>query len=171
MGDWAGVGSHWEKPVHRVTVPPFWMGKYEVTFEEWDACTAEGVCIEADDEGWGRGRRPVINVSPNDIDGYIEWLNQKTGKRYRLPSEAEWEYAVRGGSQTRYWWGDTSSHEWANYGKEECCEGEVSGRDRWLNTSPVGSFPVNPYGLYDTAGNVREWTADCWHSNYQGCTS
>jgi formylglycine-generating enzyme required for sulfatase activity len=98
----------------------------------------------------------VINVSWNDAVAYVEWLSQQTAKRYRLPSEAEWEYAARGGTETRYWWGNEMKPNMAQYNK-------------WTEgTAPVGSFKSNPFGLYDTAGNVREWVQDCWHGDYNG---
>ena len=137
------------------------MGKTEVTFAEWDRCEAAGVCLHADDSGWGRGNRPVINVSWNDVQTYINWLNGKTGK-YRLPSEAEWEYAVRGGYNNRlYSWGHEIGKNNAN------CDGCGS---EWDNkqTAPVGSFAANPYGLYDMHGNAWEWCQDKYHDTYQG---
>jgi formylglycine-generating enzyme required for sulfatase activity len=150
-----------EKPVHTVTVPAFELGKTEVTFEQWDACVALGGCDHLpDDRGWGRGNRPVINVSWDDVQQYIAWLNQETSKNYRLPSEAEWEYAARAGTKTTYWWGNDVGKNNAN------CDGCGS---QWDNktTAPVGSFKPNPFGLYDTAGNVWEWTQDCWNKSYQ----
>ncbi len=149
-----------EKPAHRVTLSPFYMGKYEVTFDQWDACVADGGCShDPDDEGWGRGKRPVINVSWNDVQEYIRWLNQKTGQHYRLPTEAEWEYAARAGTTTRYSWGDEIGKNNAN------CDGCGS---QWDNkkTAPVGSFAPNPWGLYDMHGNVWEWVQDWYDENY-----
>jgi formylglycine-generating enzyme required for sulfatase activity len=101
-----------------------------------------------------------MRVSWNDTQEYITWLNEKTGKKYRLPTEAEWEYAARAGSKTAYWWGKTASHDYANYGKDECCAGLASGKDKWVYTSPVGSFPENPFKLFDMHGNVWEWVQD-----------
>ena len=164
MGDLSGV-SWWgaEKPVHRVTMPAFKLGKYEVTFAQWDACVADGGCggYTPDDEGWGRGKRPVIHVSWSDAQAFIDWLNGKTGGGYRLPSEAEWEYAVRAGSTTKYGWGDEIGSNRAN------CDGCGS---RWdgERTAPVGSFPANAWGLHDMHGNVWEWVADCWNGSYRG---
>ena len=159
-----------EQPTHKVSVNAFQMGKTEVTFAEWDVCVADGVCPKdaAGDKGWGRGNRPVINVSWDDAQTYIAWLNKRTGKHYRLPTEAEWEYAARAGGEAAYSWGYKAGHEFANYGKEECCSGLVSGKDQWENTAPVGSFAANPYGLYDMHGNVWEWCQDKWHGDYQG---
>lgn len=167
MGDLSGIGSKDERPVHAVSIAkPFAVGVYEVTFAEWDACVAAGGCVtNPSDEGWGRGARPVINVTWDDAQSYLKWLSAKTGKTYRLPSDAEWEYAARAGSSTDYSWGNTPSHEYANYGKDECCEGYAEGSDRWVNTAPVGSFAPNAWGLYDVHGNVREWVEDCWHED------
>jgi formylglycine-generating enzyme required for sulfatase activity len=155
-----------EKPAHTVKVSGFKLAKTEVTFDQWDACEKAKACPHAQDQGWGRGNRPVINVSWDDItQKYLPWLNKETGKIYRLPTEAEWEYAARGGTDTAYPWGNKASHEFANYGKDECCGGLASGKDKWVNTSPVGSFAANPYGLHDMHGNVWEWVSD-WHSGY-----
>jgi formylglycine-generating enzyme required for sulfatase activity len=168
-----------EGPQRKVTIArAFAVGKFEVTFEEWDACLAAGGCkYNPDDQGWGRGRRPVIGVSWDDITKeYLPWLSRKTGKIYRLLSEAEWEYAARGVTSastpsTRYWWGDQASREYMNYGKDRCCGGQKEGRDQWEHTAPVGQFPANPFGLHDMHGNVSEWVKDCWHGSYQGAPS
>ena len=152
-----------EKPAHRVTVPAFKLGKYEVTFAQWDACVADGGCnsYSPDDRGWGRGNRPVFIVSWDDVQSFIDWLNGKTGGNYRLPSEAEWEYAARAGSTTNYSWGDDIGNHLAN------CESWYCG-DRWEHTAPVGSFPANAWGLHDMHGNVEEWVQDCWNDSYEG---
>jgi FimV-like protein len=150
-----------EGPLHSVHVPAFAIGKYAVTFDEWDACVgARGCSTKPSDEGWGRGRRPVINVSWDDAQQYVRWLSAKTGHRYRLPSEAEWEYAARAGMTTAYYWGNQIGAGNAN------CNGCGS---QWDNkqTAPVGSFAPNPWGLYDMAGNVWQWT-DCYHNSYSG---
>ena len=156
--------SEYEGPVHRVTIPTsFAVGKYEVTFAEWDACEAAGGCggYVPSDWGWGRGNRPVINVSWADAETYARWLSRQTGEQYRLLSESEWEYAARAGSQTRYAWGDEIGLGRAN------CDG-CGGRWSDTSTAPVGSFPPNAYGLYDMHGNVREWIEDCWNDDYAG---
>ena len=170
MGDLAGGGASNEKPVHDVTIDdPFAVGRYEVTFAEWDACVAGGGCTHRpDDGGWGRGTRPVINVSWDDAQEYVRWLSRETDKPYRLLSEAEWECVARAGTTTKYWWGNEANHDHANYGKDECCGGAVAGTDRWEHTSPVGSFKANAFGLFDTAGNVYEWVEDCWNDTYSG---
>jgi formylglycine-generating enzyme required for sulfatase activity/serine/threonine protein kinase len=161
MGDLRRDGLSWAKPVHSVRVPAFKMSQHEITFAAWDACVSAGGCSHRpDDQGWGRGNRPVINVSWNDItQQFIPWLNQLSGKRYRLPSEAEWEYAARAGSSTEYSWGDSVGSNRAN------CANCGS---QWDNskTAPVGSFSANRFGLYDMHGNVWEWTQDCYHDGY-----
>jgi formylglycine-generating enzyme required for sulfatase activity len=131
------------------------VGKFEVTFDEWDACVAESGCSHSpEDRGWGRGRRPVIHVSWNDAQQYVRWLSRKTGRSYRLLSETEWEYAARAHTTTAYAYGNHISPRQANYYTR--------------GTTPVGSFTPNGFGLYDMHGNVWEWTADCWNPNYVG---
>lgn len=151
-----------EKPVHQVMIgAPFAIGVREVTFEEWDRCVAENGCkFRPADRGWGRGNRPVINVSWLDAKEYVNWLSNKTGQTYRLPSEAEWEYAARGGTNTAYWWGRSVGTRQANC--RECGTGERE------QTFPAGTYKANPFGLYDTAGNAAEWVEDCWNDNYNG---
>lgn len=151
----------YEKPAHPVTIArPFAIGRFEVTFAEWEACVAGGGCKAApDDHGWGRERRPVINVTFADIAGYLRWLSSRAGRAYRLPSEAEWEYAARAGTATQYWWGDAVGAGHANC---RDCGTPWSGK----GTAPAGSLPANPWGLFDTAGNVWDWVADCWNPNH-----
>jgi len=163
MGDLSGEGDSDERPVHRVTIEyPFAVGKYEVTFAEWDACVAAGGCsYRPGDGGWGRGTRPVIDVSWEDAQEYVTWLSGETGKPYRLLSEAEWEYVARAGTTTRYWWGNKIGTNNAN------CDGCGSQWDD-KSTAPVGSFAANAFGVFDTAGNVWEWVEDCWHDDYEG---
>ena len=163
MGDLSGEGNDNERPVHNVTVPSFKMGKYEVTFAQWDACVADGGCggYTPDDEGWGRGNRPVINVSWDDAQGFINWLNDRTGGKFRLPTEAEWEYAARAGSTKKYSWGNSIGRNRTNCYDDICS-------DRWKYTSPAGSFSSNAWGLYDMQGNVWEWVQDCWNDSYIG---
>ena len=152
MGD-RGLGIE----ERRVTIKaPFAMSIYEVTFAEWEACVDDGGCgYRPHDEHFGRGRRPVLNVSWNDIQSYLKWLSQKTSQHYRLPSELEWEYAARAGSTAAYSWGREIGNNRAN------CNGCGS---QWDNkrTAPVGSFSANAWGLHDMHGNVWEWTQDCW---------
>ena len=143
-----------EGPRHRVVIPkPFAIGRYAVTFAEWDAfVAARRGAYKPEDVGWGRGDRPVINVSWYDILTYVAWLRQVTRKDYRLPSEAEWEYAARAGTQTPFWWGSSVTPYLANY--------------YYRNTLPVKSFEPNPWGLYQVHGNVWEWVVDGWHGSY-----
>lgn len=154
-----------EKPVHSVRIKPFEMSKTEITFEQWDACVAFGGCdYLPDDRGWGRGNRPVIKVSYDDIQKYIAWLNRQTGQHYRLPSEAEWEYAARAGTRSKYSWGNDIGRNKAN------CDGCGSQWDD-KQTAPVASFAANGFGLHDMHGNVWEWVADCWNGSYAGAPS
>jgi formylglycine-generating enzyme required for sulfatase activity/serine/threonine protein kinase len=162
MGDIQGRGTWFELPVHTVRIAkPVALGRYEVTFQQYDRFARATGRAQPRDRGWGRGARPVINVSWQDAEAYTQWLSQQTGERYRLPSEAEWEYASRAGTRTAYWWGNQAGQNRA------VCDGCGS---RWdaKQTAPVGSFKPNPFGLYDTAGNVWEWVADCDFSNYEG---
>ncbi len=169
-----------ETPLHRVTIDyPFAVGVYEVTFEEWDACVLAGGCDghEPDDEGWGRGRRPVIRVSWDDAWAYADWLTAQTGEQYRLLSEAEWEYVARAGTSTPRYWGESAQQQcqYAN-GYDAVAHAEhgyewqdlVGCRDRQANTAPVGSYRANAFGLYDVMGNVWEWVDDCWNWDYEG---
>jgi formylglycine-generating enzyme required for sulfatase activity len=147
---------------HRVCIEKdFYIGKYEVTFADYDRFAEATGREKPDDQGWGRGNRPVIDVSWHGAIAYLEWLSEQTGQRYRLPSEAEWEYAARAGTQTAYWWGDEIGSNRAN------CDGCGS---RWDShqTAPVGSFPANPWGLHDTVGNVWEWTCSGYDESYGG---
>ena len=143
---------------HVVTIgKPFAISRYEISFEEWDLCILRGGCngYRPNDEGWGRGRRPAVNVSWYDAQAYVEWLSRETDGTYRLPSESEWEYAARSGASTAFGWGSVAGRNNAN------CDGCAS---RWDNsrTAPVGSFPPNAFGLHDVHGNVWEWVEDCW---------
>jgi formylglycine-generating enzyme required for sulfatase activity len=150
--------SH-EGPQRLVTLSyQFAVGRFAVTFDEWDACVAGGGCngFRPDDEGWGRGRLPVINVSWDQAKTYAAWLSRRTGKTYRLLSEAEREYVTRAGTTTPYWWGASISASQANY------SGAVK------RTVPVDLFQPNPFGLYQVHGNVWEWTEDCYADSYNG---
>ena len=165
-----------EKPAHSVTVPSFKMGKHEVTFDQWDACVADGGCggYTPDDRGWGRGNRPVINVSWDDVQGFIDWLNDRAGGNFRLPTEAEWEYAARAGSTTKYHFGDAESqlcqyanHADTNYSDHKYCN-EACSDGVGERTAEVGQYQPNAWGLYDMHGNVGEWVQDCSNSSYVG---
>ena len=149
-----------EGPQRRVTLRSFALGVTEVTFDEWDACVRDGGCngYRPDDQGWGRGARPVINVNWEDAQAYVSWLSRVTSAAYRLPSESEWEYAARAGKTTTFHTGATISTDQANF------HGNTTYRRR---TTPVRTFAPNPFGLYDVHGNVLEWVEDCWH-DYHG---
>ena len=157
-------GDDDERPMRRVRIDyRFAVGVYEVTFDEWYTCADAGGCGSyiPDDEGWGRGNRPVVNVSWEDAQSYVRWLSARTGKTYRLLSESEWEYVARAGTETAYSWGDSIGVNRAN------CDGCGSQWDD-EQTAPVGSFEANLWGVYDMHGNVYEWVQDCWNDNYEG---
>ena len=158
-----------EGPQHLVTIDySFAAGKYEVTFEQWDACVDDGGCsYRVDDKGWGRGKSPVINVSWEDAQTYVRWLSRKTGALYRLLSEAEWEYAARAGAATPFSSGTTIRTDQANYDGTQTYGGSSEGVAR-KKTVPVGSFPPNAFGLHEMHGNVWEWVEDCWNGTYMG---
>jgi formylglycine-generating enzyme required for sulfatase activity len=161
--------SNNEDPQHKVTIrAAFAVGRFAVTFAEWDACVAAGGCMhKPEDVGWGRGKRPVINVSWDDTKAYVEWLSKTTGKTYRLLSEAEREYVTRAGTTTPFWLGSTISPSQGNYDGNYTYGGGAKGEYRH-KTMPVDSFEPNPWRLYQVHGNVWEWVEDCWHANYQG---
>lgn len=151
-----------EKPVHTVTVDSFLMGQYEVTFNEWDACVAANACSHyPEDDKTERGQRAVNKVSWEDAQQYMQWLNQQTAKQYRLPTEAEWEYAARAGTTTAYYWGNSDSNagSYTWYTKNADDIGE-----KYAHT--VGQKQPNSWGLYDMSGNVREWVSDWYDENY-----
>lgn len=161
MGDSNRVGYDDELPIHEVQIAAFCMQSHEITWNQYQPCIDAGVCPDnrgsGGDNGWGKDNRPVINVNWVDItEKYIPWLNKQTGKTFRLPSEAEWEYAARAGSNTKYSWGNGVDSSKANYDR-------LNGK-----TMPVKSYAANDWGLYDMHGNVWEWTQDCWNNNYVG---
>lgn len=191
MGSPASEKGHFlDEEQHAVTIArPFLVSRYDVTRGEFAKFVAEthydakgSGCTGAAGVAFGTSpklnwespgftqtdRDPVVCVNWSDAQAYVDWLSKKAGKLYRLPSEAEWEYAARAGSTTAYPWGNTPSHDNANYGEDDCCAGLVSGKDQWMNTSPVGSFPANKFGLYDMNGNVWQWTQDCYHASTGG---
>jgi len=147
-----------EKPVHQVTIKPFAISKFPVSVREWNECAAAKACGFT---AIGKEDAPVTNVSWTDAKQYVAWLAQATRKPYRLPSEAEWEYAARGGTQTKYWWGDQFQPGMANC--KNCTD--IAATEQPIK---VGSFKPNPFGLYDMGGGVDQWVEDCWHKNYQG---
>lgn len=148
-----------ETPRHRVVIRrPFAIGRYAVTFAQWDRCLASGGCsgYRPSDAGWGRGRHPVINVNWSDAQSFVRWLSQESQRTYRLLSEAEWEYAARGGTGGYYYTGNRLRDADANFG------------GLWGRTLEVGHFPPNPFGLYDMSGNTAQWVQDCYHESYRG---
>jgi formylglycine-generating enzyme required for sulfatase activity len=185
-----------ERPQHKVNVKQFAAGKFDITKAEWAAFVkatnrvATGACSWAalpndtlkpwepnKAANWNHvgfkqdSTHPAICITWNDAQDYIQWLNKKTGLHYRLLTEAEWEYAARAGTSTAYPWGDSASHEYANYGTDTTAGvGFASGRDKWIATSPVGSFPPNQFGLYDMNGNVLQWVQDCVSDSYTNFT-
>ncbi|EXJ15892.1 formylglycine-generating enzyme family protein [Imhoffiella purpurea] len=163
MGSTSPTGEDFS-PAHEVRVRPFWIGQHEVTFQEYDRFARASGISPPDDRGWGRGSRPVVGVSWNDAGAYVAWLSRETGRAYRLPTEAEWEYAARASTDTPYWWGYGMTP-----GRAVCFDCGT----RWDNrsTAPVGSFPANPFGLFDTAGNAMEWVDDCYNGSYRGAPS
>jgi formylglycine-generating enzyme required for sulfatase activity len=161
MGDINRDGDESERPVHSVRINrPFAMDRYEVTFEEYDKFVAATGQELPDDLGWGRGQRPVIKVSWNDAVEYAKWLSAQTGKGYRLPSEAEWEYVARSGGKEERWAGTSREQELGKYAWYQANSGG--------KTQPVGGKDPNGLGLYDMSGNVWEWVQDKWHENYEG---
>ena len=147
-----------EHPVHEVRVPSFELSRHEVTFAQWDVCVEYGPCEWSGDEGWGRGDRPVIHISWHEAQDFASWVSRVTGEPYRLPSEAEWEYAARAGTETAYPWGNRIGRGNANSGRYNVVWG----------TTRVGAFSPNAFGLHDMHGNVREWVEDCWNHSYGG---
>lgn len=161
-----------EGPTLRVAISnSFEVGRYEVTFAQWDVCVLDGGCSHRpDDGGWGRENRPVINVSWHDAQEYVKWLSRRTGKRYRLLFEAEWEYVARAGTTGPFHFGSTVSNDQANYDGSYTYGNGKKGVYR-RKTVPVGSFPANDFGLHDVHGNAWEWVEDCWHDSYYGAPS
>jgi formylglycine-generating enzyme required for sulfatase activity len=151
-----------EAPVHPVSIKPFAISKSVVTVRAWSQCVAASACslVPTDEDP----DAPVTNVSFNDAQQFIGWLTQTTQKNYRLPTEAEWEYAARGGTRTKYWWGDDLQPGMVNC---KGCNGDQNARQ----AAKVEDIKPNPFGLYDMGGNVAQWVSDCWHKNYQGAVA
>ncbi len=184
-----------ERPLRSVNIRQFAVGKFDITRGQWTAfvtatnretiggCTWSGLPNASGSEPWDPNpaaswdnlgfqqddNHPVVCVTWNDARDYVSWLSKKTGATYRLITEAEWEYAARAGTATPFPWGDSASHEHANYGTDTIAGvGLALGRDKWVETSPVGSFPPNQFGLYDMHGNVLQWVEDCVSDSYSG---
>lgn len=153
-------------PVHKVSLTKsFAMSKYEITFDDYDIFAQATNRELPNDNRWGRGNRPVINVSFEDASAYVRWLSETTGKKYRLPTEAEWEYVARAETNTLFWWGDDTKDATGRANCRRGCNSKFSGLFG-AKTAPVGSYPANGFGIYDTAGNVSEWVEDCFANNY-----
>ncbi len=180
-----------EGPQRHVHIGQLAVGKFHVTRGQWAAfvtatnrgtsggCAWSGLPSAKNDEpdaaaSWRNfgfpqdDSHPVVCLTYYDAQDYVRWLSERTGHHYRLLTEAEWEYAARARSTTAFPWGSSASHEFANYGADTCCSGLASGRDKWVNTSPVGSFPPNAFGLYDMNGNAMQWVQDCFANSYSG---
>jgi formylglycine-generating enzyme required for sulfatase activity len=158
-----------EGPLRRVMVQPLAVGKFLVTFDEWTACVTAGGCQSnpnPNDSGSGRGTHPVIGISWNDAQEYAHWLSSRTGYRYRLLSEAEWEYAARAGTTTAFSFGNNITPDQAQYAWQYADAGEPRRPHGAKGTARVGSFPSNAFGLYDMHGNAWHWVQDCWNANY-----
>ena len=170
MGSPRGEEGHEdnEEPEHRVRFErPFCLGIYPVTFEQFDHFCIETGRRQSSDRGWGRGRRPIINVDVDDAEAYLTWLSNATGRSYGLPSEAMWEYACRAGTTTPFSTGANITTDQANYDGHRPYAGGDKGEER-EQTTEVGAFPSNAFGLFDMHGNVWEWCADKWHESYDG---
>ena len=155
-----------ESPQHEVHIAqPFTMGVHTITFDNYDGFALANEIKKPEDQGWGRDDRPVINVSWADAQAYCAWLCKQTGREYRLPSEAQWEYACRAGTQTPFYFGNTINTDQANFDGDYTYNGSTKGKMRGM-TTPVGSFPPNAFGLHDMHGNVWEWCQDAWHDSY-----
>ncbi|QQS55817.1 MAG: formylglycine-generating enzyme family protein [Candidatus Competibacteraceae bacterium] len=163
------VGRDSDERRHRVKIEqPFAIGQYAVTFDEYDRfCVATGRELPKD-FGWGRGNRPVIDVNWHDAVDYTEWLSAQTGQAYRLPTEAEWEYAARAGTETAFWWGNSITTDQANYNGNYTYGSHGRKGIYREKTVPVDQFQPNPWGLYQVHGNVREWTGSRYDGDYGG---
>lgn len=166
MGD--AKGPRASRPAVSITLAhPFAIARTETTWDQWTACVNDGACAGGqDDHGWGRGLRPMVNITWDQARDYAAWLSTKTGATYRLPSEAEWEYAARAGTETPWWFGASMEQSRVNC---RHCDPDTSWDAR--ASAPVGSYPPNPWGLLDMNGNVWEWTLDCWSETHAGAAT
>lgn len=160
QGDMHRRGGPEEQPVHAVTIRPFAIGRFDVTFEEYDRFAIASGRTWLSDYGWGRRNRPLVNVSWEEAEEYAKWLSQRTGKQYRLPTEAEWEYAARNAVNQDIWAGTSDEKQLDDYAVH------LGNSD--TRTAPVGDKKPNGLGVYDMSGNVWEWVQDCWHGDYRG---
>ena len=170
MGDTHNTGDGMAKPVRQVSIQPFKLGKFEVTYAEYDIyADATGrprpTIVKAFDVG--RGNNPVSRVTWQEAVDYAQWLSLQTGKKYRLPTEAEWQYAARAGTTSDFYWGDAPATDHSNTGLT-WAKPSTGGKDKWLHSAPVGQFPANPFGLHDMHGNLWEWVQDCFNPNFNG---
>ncbi len=157
-----------EGPQRQVTVPRFAIAKTETNWALFAACVAEGACAKLQDDGLPKEGMPAAGPSWDDAKAFAAWVNSKVpGEPYRLPTEAEWEYAARGGTDTPYSWGETWDYAKANLGREICCIGAAEGADEWVGAAPIGRFPPNPFGLLDMAGNLAEWVEDVYRDDVE----
>lgn len=174
MGDVLGTGLAYEQPVHEVRLRSFAIGRYELTQAEWAACVGAGAC-EPVENAVANARLPLTQVSWIQTQQYTAWLSARSGRRYRLPSEAEWEYAVRAGSDTQFTWGNftdlacrhANGFDRAGHRAYTQWNWQIECNDGFAAAAPVGSFAANAWGLHDMLGNVWEWVADCWHADYE----
>jgi formylglycine-generating enzyme required for sulfatase activity len=168
LGDHSGHGNHNERPLTPIEISrPFAIGRYEVSFADWQQYADATSTPMPDNEGWGlSAQRPVINVSWHQAQAYSQWLSKVTGQRYRLPTEAEWEYAARAGSDSHYWWGEQLDSP--DTQPRAHCRGCATSRLIQNKTERIGQFAANAFGLHDTAGNVWEWTASRFASPFDG---
>lgn len=168
MGDHSGRGNHNERPLTPIAIErPFAMSRYEVSFADWQRYAEATATAMPDNEGWGLSSlRPVIHVSWHQAMAYSQWLSKITGQRYRLPTEAEWEYAARAGTDSYYWWGEQLDSSETR--PRAHCRGCATSRLIQNKTARGGQFAANAFGLYDTAGNVWEWTASRFASPFDG---
>ncbi|MES1219094.1 MAG: formylglycine-generating enzyme family protein [Bacteroidota bacterium] len=172
-----------EGPVHRVTIHQFAVAKFDITTGQWAAfasathrpshkgCLAAALEFDSTASWCHPGfmqeeNHPVVCLSWDDVQDYLQWINKQAGGKYRLLTEAEWEYAARAGTATTFPWGTTPDRDYANYGNDSCCSGFSSGKDQWVYTSPVDAFPPNQFGLYDMNGNVLQFVQDCFSPSY-----
>lgn len=161
------AGRSLQEPAHDICVADFQIGKYEVTFEQYDQFATATNRLKPDDLGWGRGALPVMNINWYDATDYAIWLSEQTNKKYRLPTEAEWEYAARAGTETPFSTGNQINAGQANYNARVSYNGSPAGAQS-TQSVPVGSYPANQWGIFDMHGNQSEWTCSTYSVLYTG---